>query len=254
MAGREGFEPPERLHVRRFSRPEQSTALPPARAVVYPIGMTNLKPRFVPLGDSALLVRFGDSLDDAANRAAIGFAAWLAKAPPEGVEEITPNLVSVLLGFDPRRTSVDRVAAELRVLSPEAWDAPATSDASHTIGVTFDGEDLAEVAALLRLEPGAFVARHDASGVRVLATGFAPGFVYCGFHPPALHVPRRTTVRASVPAGTVLFAAGQTAIAATAIPTGWHVIGHTDFRNFDPSVELPTILRAGDRIQFEATP
>lgn len=30
MAGREGFEPPGRLHVRRFSRPEQSTALPPA--------------------------------------------------------------------------------------------------------------------------------------------------------------------------------------------------------------------------------
>lgn len=31
VAGREGFEPPERFHVRRFSRPEQSTALPPTR-------------------------------------------------------------------------------------------------------------------------------------------------------------------------------------------------------------------------------
>ena len=31
LAGREGFEPPERFHVRRFSRPEQSTALPPTR-------------------------------------------------------------------------------------------------------------------------------------------------------------------------------------------------------------------------------
>ena len=31
MAGREGFEPPEGLHLRRFSRPEQSTALPPTR-------------------------------------------------------------------------------------------------------------------------------------------------------------------------------------------------------------------------------
>lgn len=31
MAGGEGFEPPERFHVRRFSRPEQSTTLPPTR-------------------------------------------------------------------------------------------------------------------------------------------------------------------------------------------------------------------------------
>ncbi len=31
MADREGFEPPEGLHLRRFSRPEQSTTLPPTR-------------------------------------------------------------------------------------------------------------------------------------------------------------------------------------------------------------------------------
>ena len=31
MAGGEGFEPPGRLHARRFSRPEQSTTLPPTR-------------------------------------------------------------------------------------------------------------------------------------------------------------------------------------------------------------------------------
>jgi KipI family sensor histidine kinase inhibitor len=214
--------------------------------------MTNLKPRFVPLGDRALLVRFGDSLDEAANRAAIGFAGRLADTRPEGVEEVTPNLVSVLLGFDPRRTTADRVAAELRLLAPDAWNAPVGDAGTHTIRVSFDGEDLAEVAGLLKLEVQAFIARHNAASIKVLATGFAPGFVYCGFHPEALHVPRRTAVRTSVPAGTVVFAAGQTAIAATAIPTGWHVIGHTAFRNFDPSADPPTTLRPGDRIVFEA--
>ena len=216
--------------------------------------MTNLKPRFVPLGDSALLVRFGDRLDDEANRAAIGFAARLAEAPPEGVEEIVPNLVSVLLVFDPRLTTADRVSADLRLLAPEAWDTPIESKDSHTVSVTFDGEDLGEVAALLELDVPAFVGRHNESSIRVLATGFAPGFVYCGFHPQALHVPRRTTIRASVPAGTILFAAGQTAIAATTVPTGWPVIGHTAFRNFDPVTDPPTTFRPGDRIVFEAMP
>lgn len=216
--------------------------------------MTNLKPRFMPLGDSALLVRFGDRLDEAANRAAIGFAARLAAAPPEGVGEITPNLVSVLLSFNPAATSADRVAAELRLLPPDAWEAGDMAGDLHTLPVAFDGEDLAEVAGLLKLDGAAFIALHNGSPLRVLATGFAPGFVYCGFHPAALHVPRRTSVRPVVPAGTVLFAAGQTAVAATAIPTGWHVIGHTAFRNFDPSAEPPATLRPGDRIRFEAVP
>lgn len=214
--------------------------------------MTNLKPRFVPLGDSALLVRFGDRLDEDANRAAIGFAARLADTLPEGVDEVMPNLVSVLLRFDPRVTNANRIAADLRVLPPDAWDAPSGLAVSHTIRVTFDGDDLADVAGLVDLDIPAFIARHNASSTRVLATGFAPGFVYCGFHPEPLHVPRRTAVRPSVPAGAVLFAAGQTAIAATAIPTGWHVIGHTDFRNFDPGADPPTTLGAGDRIVFEA--
>ena len=85
-----------------------------------------------------------------------------------------------------------------------------------------------------------------------LTTGFAPGFVYCGFHLEALNLPRRDLVRPQVPAGSVLFAAGQTAIAATDIPTGWHVIGRTDLRNFDPAAVPPTRLRAGDSVVFEA--
>jgi inhibitor of KinA len=101
------------------------------------------------------------------------------------------------------------------------------------------------------LSRDAFVERHCAAPLRVLATGFAPGFVYLGFHEEALRVPRRAAVRGRVPAGTVLFAAGQTAITSTDIPTGWHVIGRTGFRNFDPEVLPPTRLAAGDTVRFE---
>ena len=87
--------------------------------------------------------------------------------------------------------------------------------------------------------------------LRVLATGFAPGFVYCGFHGEGMVLPRRATVRQMVAAGSILFAAGQTAIAATDIPTGWHVIGRTDFRNFSADRNPPTLLRAGDAVCFE---
>lgn len=210
-------------------------------------------PTIMPLGDRALLVRFGAGLSDAANRAAIAFARRLDAATPAGIEEIDPNLISVMVRYDPRKTEVQKLAGELRLMLSLAADAPAVEAASHEIPVHFggeDGPDLDAAAATLGLSPADFIAAHNAAPLRVLTTGFAPGFVYCGFHPEALHLPRRTEVRGRVPPGTVLFAAGQTAITSTPIPTGWHVIGRTDFSNFDPERMPPTRLGEGDTVVF----
>lgn len=208
------------------------------------------RPMIVPIGDQALLVRFGDALTDEANRAAIDFGARVKADCPVGVNEIDPNLISVLLRYDADRTDPERLAGEIRMLLGLGASEGALEGGSHRISVHFDGPDLAEVAESLNLSPSAFVVAHNARPLRVLTTGFAPGFVYCGFHPDALKLPRRPSVRAKVEAGTVLFAAGQTAITATAIPTGWHVIGTTDFRNFDVAAEPPTRLKEGDTIEF----
>lgn len=215
------------------------------------------KPGLVPIGAQALLVRFATALSDDANCAAIGFAHRLQAQLPAGVVEIHPNLVSVLIRYDPRQVTMERLAGEVRLLLGPPWEARRDPSKRHVISANFGGAvgpDLVEVATSLGLSPEAFVAAHNYRPLRVLATGFAPGFVYCGFHGDELVVPRRQAVRAMVPAGTILFAAGQTAITATAIPTGWHVLGRTRFRNFDASRQPPTQLREGDEISFEAAP
>lgn len=212
-----------------------------------------LKPLLLPLGDQGLLVRFGDTLSERANAAAIAFARRAAEAGLPGVAEIVPNLVSVLLRYRPQAVNFDRLAGEVRLLMG-MLDEKIAGGEEHRIAVSFDGDDLGEVAGLLGMSVDAFVTAHCASRLRVLATGFAPGFVYCGFHGERLRVPRRATLRRQVPPGTVLFAAGQTAITSTPIPTGWHVIGHTGFRNFDPAVSPPTRLVAGDAVRFEVAP
>lgn len=210
------------------------------------------KPTILLLGDSALLVRFGTSLTDAANRAAIAFAATLDDAPIPGLLEVVPNLISVLLRYDPFVTAPAIIQGELRLRLFGLTEAGREAR-RWTIPVVFDGPDLAETAAALGLSTEAFIAAHNAAPLRVLATGFAPGFVYCGMHGDLL-LPRRTSVRPAIPAGSVLFAAGQTAITATDMPTGWHVIGRTSFSNFDPQDDPPTRLTAGDIITFEIAP
>lgn len=207
-------------------------------------------PTLLPLGDRAMLVRFAETLSDEANRAAIGLARQLSADPPPGVEEVAPGLVSVLLRLAPD-AAFTRLRGEI-MLRIQADDVFVPGP-EHRIPVTFDGEDVGEVASQLGLAVQSFVARHNQAPLRVLATGFAPGFVYCGFHGEDMTVPRRESVRPMVPAGTVLFAAGQTAIAATPIRTGWHVIGRTTFQNFDPARRPPTLLQPGDTIRFEAT-
>lgn len=216
-----------------------------------------MKATILPLGDQAVLVRFGATLSDEANRAAIGFAAKVVGARIGGVTEVVPSLVSVQVSYNPGKIGFAALCGELRLLLWALEPERAIAGAEHTIKVRFGGEagpDLPEVAGLLGLDAEALVSRHCAAALRVLATGFAPGFVYCGFHPPELVLPRRTAVRPRVEPGSILFAAGQTAIAATSIPTGWHVIGRTEFANFDPWRTPPTRLQAGDLVRFEAVP
>jgi KipI family sensor histidine kinase inhibitor len=206
--------------------------------------------RIVPMGVDMLVVRFADRLDDAANRTALAFARDVESDGIGGLVEIVPSLVSVGLRYDPEVTTAAEVAGEVRLRMVRLSAHHVREAHRHTVSIAYDGPDLYVVAEQLGMPVDTFIARHHFDELRVLAIGFAPGFVYCGFHAADLVVPRRTEVRPGVPAGTVLFAAGQTAICATAIPTGWHVIGHTDLRNFDPARNPPSLLRAGDAVRF----
>ncbi len=217
--------------------------------------MSEISPTLIPLGDTALLVRFSDRLDPDANLRAIGLGKSLERAHLPGVEEITSNLVSVLLRYDPRTIRYDALAGEVRLAVSKTAPDTAQKAQFHQIDVRFggeDGPDLEEVCQSLELDADAFITAHNAEPLRVLAIGFAPGFTYCGFHQDALRLDRRQDVRPRVPAGSILFAAGQTAITATPIPTGWHVIGRTYFVNFDPSANPPVTLAPGDSVSFRA--
>lgn len=215
--------------------------------------MANLKPTLLPLGDAAILVRFAEKLDLKANTAAITLARQLVVESLPGVLEITPNLGSVLVRYNPARTTYEALAGELRLIVSREGQTDLPTGKTVEIPTSFGNEfgpDLEEVSNALGMSVEDFIKAHNQNPLQVLATGFAPGFVYCGMHDDTLKLPRRQVVRDFVPAGTILFAANQTAITATAMPTGWHAIGRTTFNNFDPSKANPTQLDPGDLVVF----
>lgn len=112
------------------------------------------------------------------------------------------------------------------------------------------GEDLVEVAQYHHCSPKDIIAAHSAPIYTVYMIGFQPGFPYLGGLPESLHTPRRAVPRTLVPAGSVGIGGAQTGVYPFASPGGWQLIGHTALPLFDKTQTPPTLLQAGDTVQF----
>ena len=169
------------------------------------------------------------------------------------VVELVPGYRTVLVVADPARAgALDELAAELPTL--ELPPAEEVAGEPVEIPVSYDGEDLPEVARLTGLDAEEVVRRHTAPEYTVAFLGFSPGFPYLVGLDPALEVPRRDTPRTSIPAGSVGLAGGQTGIYPTASPGGWQLIGRTEVPLFDPDRDPPALLAPGGRLRFTVAP
>jgi KipI family sensor histidine kinase inhibitor len=66
-------------------------------------------------------------------------------------------------------------------------------------------------------------------------------------------MPRLSTPRTRVPAGSVAIAGSQTGIYPVDSPGGWNVIGWTPLKLFDPTGEPPFLFAPGDTVKFIPT-
>lgn len=210
-----------------------------------------------PMGDSALLAEAAGDDHEAANLAALAAAAALEADPPPWLRAAVPAIASLLLCFDPLAADPATVEARLRAALAGAGGRPVAPGRLVTIPVAWggaDGPDLAEAAETLGLAPDELVTMLCAAPLRVMMIGFAPGYPYLGPLPPSLRLPRRATPRPAVPPGSVAIAAGLAGIYPARLPGGWHLLGRTELRLFDPAADPPALLSPGDRVQLVAAP
>ena len=207
--------------------------------------------RLLHAGEAALLVELGDTIDPDLNEAVHRLDAAINRAAPEGLIETVPTYRSILVNFDPTRTTADALAAEISALEASAGEASAVQRRRWFVPVCFGGEygeDLTAVAERAGLSPEAVVDLHCAADYRVYMLGFSPGFAYLGGLPEALHQPRRENPRSVTPAGSFMQGGSQAALSPVAMPSGWHLIGRTPLRLFDPGRSQPFLLALGDRV------
>jgi KipI family sensor histidine kinase inhibitor len=211
--------------------------------------------RLLNYGRRGLLVEL-DSLDEA-----LRLCADLDRRRPTGVTELVPGARTVLIQFDPDRTSSTALTGELaeRTSVPRRGgndDRRRLEDDGPPdeveIPVRYDGPDLDEVAQLAGLSPAQVIERHRSARYVVAFTGFAPGFGYLSGGDRALRVPRRGTPRTRVAAGAVGLAGEFTGVYPRPGPGGWQIIGHTDAAMWDLHRTPAALLRPGVRVLFRA--
>src|SRR6202158_651502 len=207
------------------------------------------KVRTHPLGDSALLAELGTRLDTALNTRAIALAAALKKR--RDVRQAVAGYTGVTVHFDADQTTHDALGAAIKRLAANRPPLAAPGRL-HRIPVVYDGPDLEEVAARLKLSREKIVEVHSRPIYRVFLLGFVPGWAYLGPLPEELELPRRHVPRTQVPAGSVAIAGRQTGIYPLPSPGGCHLSGRTPVKLFLPDPDPPCLFRAGDRVKFFA--
>lgn len=194
--------------------------------------------------DDALLVEL-DDLDQA-----VALYESLLADPVRGVGVPVPGARTLLVPFRPSAVSASALAAELRTrpLERRATDTARTVE----IPVRYDGADLTEAAELLGWSADELVRRHTTAAWTVGFVGFAPGFAYLTSDDPELVVPRRSSPRTRVPAGSVALAGPYSGVYPRESPGGWQLLGRTDAPVWDVTRERPALLLPGDRVRFVA--
>ncbi|SCY88132.1 urea amidolyase family protein [Paracoccus tibetensis] len=201
--------------------------------------------RFLPIGPQILLAELPD-LD-----ATLALMDALLADPVPGIAEIVPAARTLMIRSAPGTPADGALAAKIRARQPAPGTAPAPRAADTVeIPVTYDGEDLDEVARHLGLTTTEVIAAHQAATWQVAFCGFAPGFAYMTGDDPRFDLPRRAAPRQAIPAGSVALAGRFCGIYPQASPGGWQLIGRTRLPMFDLTRDPAALLRPGMGVRF----
>jgi KipI family sensor histidine kinase inhibitor len=210
------------------------------------ISKTNAAARVLavrPVGTTAVLAELSGLHD------VLALQALLLEEPLPGQVDVIAAAETVMIKAD-STAAARRMAA--RLLEMDLTVQAHADGKLVQIDTVYDGEDLADVARLTGLSVDGVIAAHTGQVWTVAFGGFAPGFGYMVGENQVLEVPRRSSPRTAVPAGSVALAGNYSAVYPRKSPGGWQLIGHTAAHMWDLSREQPALAAPGDRVQFRA--
>ncbi|MDV6250175.1 allophanate hydrolase subunit 1 [Vibrio sp. EA2] len=208
--------------------------------------------RISAVSECSILIKFEDSvLED--------YIGELSRQIREQLASVTMNVVpsyrTILIDYLPFRVDenalIETVNRIIRQFDPKEYDRRQPNDIS--IPVYYSEETALDLG---RFNDGGLslqdvIDLHTQTHYSVSAIGFAPGFAFLSDVCNKLIMPRLTTPRTLVPAGSVGIADSKTAVYPSESPGGWNIIGRSPIALFsDTPPFIP--FDVGDRVTFFA--
>jgi len=217
-----------------------------------------------PISEGAVSIEFGNIIDEGISQQINRFNLLLSEKSFAGMYQTVPAYTSLTIFYHPAVTiksglpgnyCFDKVCNYLRQLNSEVSPASTIPEGELVyIPVYYGGKtgpDLDFVATYHQITTEEVIRLHSSAVYKVYMMGFIPGFAYLGGLNDLLETPRKTTP-VKVPAGSVGIAGKQTGVYPLAVPGGWQIIGQSPVELFNAAKEQPALLKAGDRVKFEA--
>lgn len=217
--------------------------------------MKNIK--YLIAGDSALIVSFGEEIEEDINRNILALCKIIEKERIKGIIELVPSYRDFCIFYNPLAISIKQIREKIDKILKEGLLGNNENRLKNIIEVPVAygnefGPDLEYVAKKANLTKEEVIKLHSSREYRVYMIGFSPGFPYLGGLDEKLHIPRRVVPTPEVPKSSVGIGGKQTAILTITSPSGWWYIGKTplDFFKINNS-NISVLAKAGDYIKFK---
>lgn len=220
----------------------------------------NVAYEFYPLGENGVVIQFGNEISPQTYHLVRTLSNYLESHRFLSFLEHVPAFTTVTVYYDSLfflkkgiPLPYEKVCQELEAILAVANHKQNKAERMIEIPVCYGGEfgpDLQVVAEHNHLTVEEIISIHSNGDYFVYMIGFAPGFPYIGGMSKQIFAPRKSSPRMNISAGSVGIAGNQTGIYPLETPGGWQIIGRTPLKLFRPNEEIPSFLKAGDRIRF----
>jgi inhibitor of KinA len=217
---------------------------------------------FSPLGDSAVLIDFGNKMNIAVSEIILDLFYHLERNRFPGILDIVPAYSSLAVFYDltyfshyreKEKTVFETVVEKINGQLSNANESEFHSPRKITVPFCYRDDfafDLAAIAEEKGLTTEEFIEIFLSASYRVYMIGFLPGFAYMGQVDNRIAAPRKHDPRITVPAGSVGIAGKQTGIYPVDSPGGWQIIGRTPLSLFNKDSDDPVLFKPGDEVRF----
>ena len=213
------------------------------------------------LGETALIIDFGNTIDESINKLVHSLFYQLQHDPIPGMIEAVPAYSSLTIYYDilfirnnlnKQTTAFEWVSESLKKFIPKENIETGDPQILVKVPVCYEIEyapDLGFIASQNKISDNEAVYLHTSTTYHIYMLGFLPGFAYMGMVDEKISSSRKQKP-VFVEAGSIGIAGKQTGIYPFRSQGGWQIIGRTPLKLFDKEKINPVLFKAGDKVQF----